>query len=177
MTPTPADQGEFRMNNSPKPLVAPIKRVESLTNWGSDSGKATVLLRPRKPFNQQGDIWAVLQNSICVWDIEAKSKFSGWTTRSGFYSQLLWLRQTHSYEPRIHSCFWPWTQFEWGVRFQLLQPSVSLEKQELLELVFFLPTSLEDTGHYDYGISMMGSTCLSLYTTHYCQEGLTSGAW
>lgn len=49
----PADQEEFRMNNSPNPLIAPIKRVESLTNWGSDSKKATVLLRPRKPFNSK----------------------------------------------------------------------------------------------------------------------------
>lgn len=53
--------------------------------------------------------------------------------------------------------------FEWSILSYLFQTLVSLEKQKLLKMVLFLPTSLEDTGDYAYGISLIGSTYLSLH--------------
>lgn len=67
------------MNNFPKPLIMPIKEV---TNQGSDfpagvgGRKKHYIVETQKTVQQQGNIWAVLQNSICVCGIEAKIKFS-----------------------------------------------------------------------------------------------------
>lgn len=81
--------GEFRRNNFPKPFIVPARRVTYRFDvwsycWDSED-----------PLTAGEYLGCSLKLHLCM-DIEAKIRLSGWVTRSGFHSQLLWLRHTCS---------------------------------------------------------------------------------